>query len=179
MDSKIRKVIGSRALEVLTLVAAATGLIGTLFSGALVNPNDRVVVIPELIELQSRVNSFSQTIAAVDRQLNEIKKLLVVIDKLPTGRLQQVPVAKLQISLEEIDKRMKSLESGLITNPEKALALPLLRQDLNSFREQHQRDVAALSSDMTRVYDISKWVLGLIAAAVLGLSVSNIFGKKT
>ncbi len=70
------------------------------------------------------------------------------------------------------------LGNALVQNPEKALSVPLLRQDLERLADEQRRNVTSLSAEIGRAYDVNKWVIGLMSTAVLGLAMTNIFGRK-
>jgi hypothetical protein len=66
-------------------------------------------------------------------------------------------------------KRMSRLETVILSTPNKALALPLLKRDLDNQITVSHNDVAAVENDVNRQYDLMKWILGSLGLAVLAM----------
>ncbi len=91
----------------------------------------------------------------------------------------QVAVADSRLAI--LEKRSSSLESIIIADPEKAVSLPLLRRDFDSLKQQAARDVEALRAENTRVYDLMKWIvglMGLVSLSLIGTAAGNIFKRE-
>ncbi|MGA3118832.1 MAG: hypothetical protein ABSF90_30970 [Syntrophobacteraceae bacterium] len=77
-----------------------------------------------------------------------------------------------------IDERMLKIESVILADPQKVLELPLLKRDLQTLQQQLDRDINALRGENTHVYDLMKWLIGLMALvslSLIGAAVGNIF----
>ena len=89
----------------------------------------------------------------------------------------------LQQTLADIVKRLSSLEDVILDNPSKAVQTILLRKDLDNLKNSNQADVLMIKQEIERVYDLSKWLAGLLfflAFGILSLAVANVFkGRKT
>jgi hypothetical protein len=50
---------------------------------------------------------------------------------------------------------------------------------MDDFKALTQRDLDSVRSEMARNYDLNKWLIGLILAAVLGTVVNNTLQART
>ena len=76
-----------------------------------------------------------------------------------------------------LNLRIQTLEDGLLENPEKALAIPLIRKDIQKIEVLYKENIAAMNRDIDRVYDQNKWFIGLMftmAIGLIGLAISNL-----
>ena len=90
---------------------------------------------------------------------------------------QQITSVKNQLSA--VQASLNTLNLALESSPEKALTLPLLRKDLDDFKVSNQRDLETLRGETTRSYDETKWLIGLILAAVIGMIVNNLLQTRS
>ena len=130
-----------------------------------------------LAELRTTIAEQGRLVAEVRQDMDETKRLLSSLQASPGPDVKLV-TARLEGNVADVTGRLSKLEEAILSTPERALAVPLLRQDLDRFKEQYQRDIDAVALDVGRAYDINKWVIGLIATAILGLAISNLFAKK-
>jgi hypothetical protein len=81
----------------------------------------------------------------------------------------------------QLDKRLKEMETVILADPTKALSLPLLQRDLQAVSQQLDRGLASAKADSDRVYDLMKWVLGLmgiVSLSLVGTAVGSVFKKE-
>ena len=77
---------------------------------------------------------------------------------------------------------MEKLETIILTDPQKALELPLIKRDLQAFQQQVGHDIDAVKSENAHVYDLMKWLVGLMALvslSLVGTAVSSVFKRET
>jgi hypothetical protein len=68
-----------------------------------------------------------------------------------------------------------------MNSPEKALSVPLLRQDLENMKISYHSDGVEYTRQIDRVYDQNKWFIGLMfsmALGLIGLAISNFLQIK-
>jgi hypothetical protein len=80
--------------------------------------------------------------------------------------------------LKELNSRLEKLEQAVVKTPETALALPLLRRDLDAMKEVVQASNTYFKDSVDRIYDLNKWLLGTMAVSVIGLAITT-FLKPT
>ncbi|WP_425969089.1 hypothetical protein [Aeromonas dhakensis] len=69
----------------------------------------------------------------------------------------------------EIEKRITSLEAAILASPEKSLAVPILRKDIDNISEQTKSQVLDLKARIDQTYEIYKWLIGLLITVVIGV----------
>jgi hypothetical protein len=64
---------------------------------------------------------------------------------------------------------MTTLENALGSSPEKALAVPLLRQELIDTQDRFKGDMDESHAEFERLYTLVQWALALIMTIILGI----------
>lgn len=114
------------------------------------------------------------SVEAVRDQIEKAIKDLENRKKSVKDREPETPqIAELQTSIKNIDKRLSSLEDAIATSPEKALSLPMLRNEINHQKELNTQDISSINSSVDRLYNIA---VGLFVSMVL--SMFAVFLKK-
>jgi hypothetical protein len=80
--------------------------------------------------------------------------------------------------LDAIEAREGRLEQAILTNPEKALAMPMLRRDLDAAKETNAQAIAAVKANVDQVYDLTKWFIGALAVGVFSLAIPNLLSRR-
>ena len=119
------------------------------------------------------------------RNLELLKQLTKGVKAVPEGSRSRQEMALVKKDLSDIHGEVSNLRSSLdnlgtaITGtPEKAVTIPLLKKDVDDLRLSTQRDIDSLRGEMARSYDLNKWLIGLILAAVLGMLVNSILQSR-
>lgn len=133
----------------------------------------------ESIREEMSIN-YGKITALADKFGNLDNKLSMIVSA-PTSTDGSLQIAAMKSDLKAMSTRIKSLEEGLIENPEKALSTVLLRRDLGSLETKLLEAIADAEKDVDRIYDQNKWFLGLMVTTALGLigvAVSNLIQTK-
>ena len=80
------------------------------------------------------------------------------------------------------DKVRLALNGAILASPDKAVALPLLRRDLDNLTNGTAAANLALRAEVDRVYDLTKWFIPLMlstAGGMIVLVVTNLWKAKT
>ena len=75
-------------------------------------------------------------------------------------------VSSLATSLVELQARQERIEEVILKDPAKALEIPLLRNEIQAVRTSPQEQLATTRAEVDRIYDINKWLLGIIGVSV-------------
>jgi len=113
--------------------------------------------------------------AAMERAIAEIKERMDKVTAPVPGKPENARLADIEARLDAVTKKQAELESYIMATPEKALAVPLLRRDLDAQKDSAAQSAASLKANIDQLYDITKWLLGTMAVSVLGLAFSTFF----
>lgn len=121
--------------------------------------------------------------------VQELKDQIVEIEKRPVlPGMTDLPekqwseaVTAINAEMEKIQSKLNALEEALDVDPIEALAIPIMRKDIDNNKEALKGDILQSRAEMNRLYDLNKWIIGLmftLALGVLGVAASNFFSKK-
>ncbi len=85
-------------------------------------------------------------------------------------------------SVKAVDARVARLETVILADPQKAVAIPLLQRDIANIDSRTLRDVQTLQADNARLYDLMKWLVGLmgiVSLSLIGTAVGNVFKRES
>jgi hypothetical protein len=134
----------------------------------------------ELRTLEARISGAN---AKIEQSVAAIAKTAGKVPDSPQS-LRQIALLNQDIdtitsSLTTMRSEIETINSALVTNPEKALTVPLLRKDVDELKAETQRDMDSLRGEMTRGYDLNRWLIGLILAVLIGTVVNNAIQSKS
>lgn len=170
-----RREFGKRRLsEIASLVAGiAAAVAATFASGALFRNTE-----PERSQLYAteRIKFLEQQVTLLGVKVGGLHERLNALAKPDTATNIGTQIAALRSEVKTADSRMETLERGLLASPEKALSVPLLRNELENLTRTYRQDLDTTVKSIDRVYDQNKWFIGLMftmAIGLIGLAISN------
>jgi hypothetical protein len=89
---------------------------------------------------------------------------------------------EIEARLKVLDRRFSGLESAIMADPQKAVAIPLLRRDFDALQQQTAHDFETVHGENNRLYDLMKLLIGLmglISFGLLGTAVGSVFKRDT
>jgi hypothetical protein len=114
------------------------------------------------------------------RQIDDIRRQVQLLRPSTSG--PQPPTSP---DVSAINKRLDSLEQSqaqlnaiILPSPEKAVAIPMMRRDIDDLKSNNAQVADALKREIDRVYDLNKWIIGGLGAGVLSLAVSQFFRRR-
>lgn len=131
--------------------------------------------------IDSSLEETRQAIAQTQSDMNRIEAEMDRMVSLPENSKWASEATRINEKIVAVNGKLAALESALTVDPAKALAVPILRKDLDNTREAFKSDLAQARSEIAQVYDLNKWFIGLmitIAISVLGLAFSSFIGRK-
>lgn len=155
--------------SMLGVVAALAAGIGTFFIEKVQGPSS--IVFSE--QTQHAIDSITANLKEMEKELQGSREL---VDRLKSSPPAVVQIARVSVQLDSLQAHVKTLDDAIGLSPDKALAVPLLRKDLDNLKDSYRRDFDSTQGEINRVYDQNKWFLGLMftmALGLIGLAVSN------
>jgi len=137
-------------------------------------------------QVQKTQNQIAAVEASVQRSNEAFNQALAAFTpktgSMDSGRsiaLLRGEVTSLKSEVSAMHASLDALNAALLTTPDKALSIPLLRKDLEDFRVATQHDEDSIRLEMGRAYELNKWLMGFLLAAVLGMIINNLIQSKT
>ncbi len=69
----------------------------------------------------------------------------------------------------KLDARLGALEASIMASPEKAVALPMLKQQLDSLQDRTHSDLDGIRGEIGRLFTLTQWFIGLMFTIALGM----------
>jgi hypothetical protein len=158
-------------LGILASLAVIAAILGVFSFGG--KPQSELARTKRDAETDRAISSIRSAVEDVKSQIRMNQQLL---DKVNNAKPATVQIARLNVQLDSIQAQVRILDDALGQSPDKSLAIPLLRKDLDNLRDSSRRDLDATHAEINRVYDQNKWFIGLmftLALGLLSLGVSN------
>ena len=169
------------------LASVATGALALFVASRSVGPGSTREPPRDLVMFIDQVKRLQANQQDLRRQIEQVGKQLDTVAQLPPAEKLVVQVGQLRADLDSVKKSVESVNSAIIESPEKALALPLLRRDVEALRNSQASEILSLRGELGRLYDLDKWLIGLmggVSMGLLGLGAANLLqvrrseGKK-
>lgn len=166
----------SSSIAIAVTVAMATGL---FFSENKTLNNGELTA--KIISLETNKRKLELRLSTFKSELSQVKNTLVSVSSLPEGVAWKTEASKMQTRITVIYDKLSALENALTVDPAKALAVPILRKDLDNVEKNLKAELHQTRLEIDRMYDQNKWFIGLmftIALSVLGMAASSFLNKK-
>jgi hypothetical protein len=182
--------IASSTALALALVGSVTAFLQLRLERS--HRDDSVYVADSInkLHIQDRqIAALTENLNAVIKSNEELQKSVVAaavkgssshtVDGLSIADRQALDQAKQ--SAADLSQRITALEGALLQTPEKALALPLLRQQLVDIEDKDKGDSENIHGEISRLYGMMQWFLGLMITLIIGVGglVANSFRQNT
>nr|WP_289622793.1 type I restriction enzyme HsdR N-terminal domain-containing protein [Alcanivorax sp.] len=138
-------------------------------------------ITSELLSIENKSESLAKEILLLENELSSFKNGLSYLASLPEGHEWKAEVVEIKHNISLISARLDALEGALTVNPAKALAVPILRKDLDNTEKNLKAELSQTRAEIDRMYDQNKWFIGImftIALSVLSMVASSFFNRK-
>ena len=156
--------------------------IGLLVSMSALLFTDEKPDLPEPGLAAAGTRSLSQQVTQQHRQIEQLRQQIDRLSKQPvppaSGQQPLPDVAALTKRMEAIEGEQRRLGALIMDTPEKALAIPLMRRNIDEVRASQTVVADALRRDIDRIYDLNKWLFGGLAVSVIALVVREFLGRR-
>jgi hypothetical protein len=122
------------------------------------------------VQVEDNINSIKDE----QKRLNE---RIDALSKVTNQTALSAEVTDIKSSVDDLNTRFSKVEGILIQNPQEAVAIPLLRKDLDNLSSKTDLQIALLQQDADRSYNLVLVTIVALAIAVLAPALGNIFKK--
>src|SRR5947199_6465572 len=157
-------------------VAVATGTATIFWAGSQLLHRPTMKTTSDTIQWMQSIESLRNAHDQQETVVENVSSRVNAITKLPPESQTAVQIAAMKADFVALDKRLKAIEEAVVDSPGKALSVPLLRQELETFKVDTQKGIDSQTKQIDRIYDQNKWFIGLMftmAIGLIGLAVSN------
>ena len=163
------------AATALATIAVTIGSVQFLFTSSSTQESRWQLTQAELrSEIQTAMKSNFDEIEKIKNQINALSNP-------PSEGNVSIILSEMTERVSDLEKTISTIETAIVDSPERAMSIPILRRDLDSLRTDVRSDLVGTKQEIDRVYDLSKWFIGLMATmaiGILGLAVGNLFKSK-
>ena len=172
-------------MNYISISIALVGLIAAFpfFFNDLLFKKSSKIILPENISNVTTINDRILELEKLYSQISQKLDSVMIIDKdgAKQTNFNNVEFSQLKYQVTELNTSVKNLENVILDNPEKAISLLLLKQQLENQRDQNEKEYKNTKDEIARVYDINKWIIGLVIAmlvSIITLSIGNLLSKN-
>ncbi len=174
-----------RSLQSITALTLSTALLGAVFSLFAIKGDESRRERDAKEQTYVRYNQEQQLailIKRADEAQRENTRLEALLEEALSGKPKTngqsatpaSPDKKLTDDIEksnrDLEQRMSALETAIIQTPEKAVSLPLIRQQLVDMQDKDKGESDALHGEIGRLFGIMQWFLGLMITIIIGVA---------
>jgi hypothetical protein len=135
---------------------------------------------------ENDIDSISARIGKLERHLKDWQSSMQGTAVINMDSLKKLNAANFELNQMKHDinnllTQLHALNTVIMDNPEKALRLPMMKQQIDNLGNQSTATTLALKEDISRVYDMNKWIFGLVITmlvSLIALNVSNLLTRK-
>jgi len=112
---------------------------------------------------------------------NQLNKSLIMVDSLRNTEMNSQEARNLKIEITSLKTEVDNLNKVILDNPEKAISIPILKVQLENEKEQNEGEIKSIKEEIARVYDMNKWIIGLVftmLVSIVVLNISNLYAKN-
>lgn len=126
-------------------------------------------------------NKYKEQIKQIDNYRNETIQLTSMIEGLKntsTLSSENIRIETLESKFKTLQDKINNLENILNNSPEKAMALPLMRKDIDSLEKTIKASSEYSDKQLERFINLFYWICGTLALGIVGLCVGLFMNAK-
>ncbi|MEB7622512.1 hypothetical protein NGC49_02080 [Enterobacter vonholyi] len=126
-------------------------------------------------------SKYKEQIKQINDYRNETIQLTNMIEGLKntsTLSSENIRIETLESKFNTLQEKLNSLENILNNSPEKAMALPLMRKDIDSLEKTIKASSEYSDKQLERFINLFYWICGTLALGIVGLCVGLFINAK-
>jgi hypothetical protein len=116
----------------------------------------------QLQQLEASNQAIQHTLDVLRHSGKVVK--FATLDPADRQRIDQIGGAE-----SKLDSRLSALENALMASPEKAVAVPMLKQEIDGLQDRTHSDLDAIRGEIGRLFTLTQWFIGLMFTIALGM----------
>lgn len=183
LEKHFRKRTFANSMSIVSITAALVPLFFLtvkFFGGDFTFEDSSQLKVEKLIqEIRSKNELLKRRTDSIFQENEQMKSLLDSAAFKPSQ--EQIKFLDLQNKVNSQEIQIAKLNSVILENPEKAVAIPMLKQKMDNWDKQYDKDTKSIKDEIARVYDMNKWIIGLVftmLVSLVALNISNLYTKS-
>ena len=115
------------------------------------------------------IQTLKSEVSSLDSRIEAIQQEIEILSKSPPNASVPGELLRIQSDVSNVDERLTAIEDTILENPSKALEVTLLTKEVERLNQKHNDDIQELQIEISRVYDLTKWIVGLMFSMAVGL----------
>ena len=155
--------------SIIALIIAITFLITNngLFNSRIQPQNSELLFKFKNIESMHQANCL--ILDSLKYQYNILNIEIDSLTSIPNGINLEIKLNRFVNRLQLLEEKQIKIENIILSNPMKALSIPLLIKDLENFKNSYENDKIHTRNAIDRIYDQNKWFNGLLISMVVSI----------
>lgn len=138
-------------------------------------------IATELDNTRRQLDQLQVAYAAMQRTMESARKSGKTPQYAQLSPTDRQSLDQIKNDQAQLQTRLSGLETALMTTPEKALAVPMLKQQIDILQDRTHSDLDSIRGEIGRLFALTQWFIGLmftIALGVFGLAISSLKRSK-
>lgn len=106
---------------------------------------------------------------AILESLNQVKRSGKTPSFTTLSPTDRQSIADIKDAEARLDVRLSSLETSIMSTPEKAVAVPMLKQQVDALQDRTHSDLDGIRGEIGRLFTLTQWFIGLMFTIALGM----------
>ncbi|SAE10441.1 hypothetical protein [Enterobacter hormaechei] len=165
-------------LSPIAMVLALSAGITSLNTEIKDKPNLMNIVMSIPFSDKTKEEPLAKEINMYRDEVVQLRNTLAALKNTSTLTPENVRIEVLESKVTEIEKKVNALNDILGSNPEKAMALPLMRKDLDSLNTSLKVVSDYSDKQLERFINLFYWIIGVLAGGIISIAAGLYFGLK-
>lgn len=129
-------------------------------------------------EFDTKTESLMKDVVSYKEEVNELKGTLIALKNTSTLTPDNVRIEALESKINSLESKLNILNNILGTSPEKNLALPLMRKDIEALSSTIKASTDYSDKQLERFITLFYWIIGVLAAGIISIATALYFGLR-
>lgn len=169
---------GISILSPIAMVGALVISVSSLHTELKDKPNLLNPVISTPFDNKIKTEPLIKEINIYRDEVFQLRNTLTALKNTSTLTPENVRIEVLESKITDIQNKVNTLSDILGNNPEKALALPLMRKDLDSLNTSLKVVSDYSDKQLERFINLFYWIIAVLAGGIISIAIGLYFGLK-
>ncbi|STE15678.1 hypothetical protein [Citrobacter sp. wls718] len=136
------------------------------------------VSLPTSYDKKIDTDHLMNEISTYRDEIFQVRNTLSALKNTSTLTPDNIRIEALEVKVDDIQKKISALNNILGNSPEKAMALPLMKKDMESLSTSLKVMSDYSDKQLERFITLFYWIIGVLAAGIISIAAGLYFGLK-